>query len=118
MAIRQTRSISLPPHQDAFVERLVALGHYRTASEVIRHGLRLLEEAEHRRLLEEWICQGLSEEEMNRIPPELTARARAYFQELVGTALREVDTGSLVDGPAAISARAIDRILDPEAFGL
>jgi len=102
MAIRQTRSVSLPPQQDAFIERLVSLGHYKTASEVVRHGLRLLEEAEHRRLLEKWICDGLSEEEMNRIPPELMDRARAHFHDLVSTALREVDAGSVIDGPTAM----------------
>ena len=44
MAIRQTRNISLQPHQDTFIERLVSGGRYRTASEVVRQGLRLLDE--------------------------------------------------------------------------
>lgn len=69
---------------------------------MVRHGLRLLEEAEHRRLLEKWICQELSEEEMNRIPPDLMDRAKAHFHDLVSTALREVDTGGVTDGPAAM----------------
>lgn len=102
MAIRQTRSISLPPRQDAFVERLVSLGHYRTASEVVRHGLRLLEEAEHRRLLEKWIFQGLSEEEVSGIPPELMERAKSHFHRLVDAALRQVDSGGVTDGPTAM----------------
>ena len=34
----------LTPQQDALVSRLVAEGHYLTASEVIRDGLRLLEQ--------------------------------------------------------------------------
>ena len=102
MAIRQTRSISLPPRQDAFVERLVSRGHYRTVSEVIRHGLRLLEEAEHRRLLEKWICQGLSAEEIERIPPELMDRVTAQFRNLLDTAVRDVDAGRVTDGPAAM----------------
>ena len=102
MAIRQTRNISLPPHQDAFVEQLVSLGRYRTASEVVRHGLRLLEEAEHRRLLEKWICEELSEEEASRIPPELLDRARSHFRDLVGTALHEVVAGRVTDGQAAM----------------
>jgi len=85
-----------------FVERLVSLGHYRTASEVVRHGLRLLEEAEHRRLLEKWVFQGLSEEEIDRIPPELMDRAKTHFHGLVDAALRQVDEGDVADGPAAM----------------
>ena len=102
MAIRQTRNISLPPHQDAFIERLVSLGHYRTASEVVRHGLRLLEEAEHRRLLEKWVYEGLSEEERDRIPPALLDRVRAHFRHLADTALRDVAADRVTDGPAAM----------------
>ena len=102
MAIRQTQNISLPPQQDAFVERLVSRGRYRTASEVVRHGLRLLEEAEHRRLLEKWICEGLTEEEKNRIPPVLLDRARTYFRQLADAALLEVADDWVTDGPAAM----------------
>ena len=83
MAIRQTRNISLPPQQDAFIERLVSLGHYRTASEVVRHGLRLLEEAEHRRLLEKWVYEGLSEDERDRVPRALQEKVGAHFRQLV-----------------------------------
>ncbi len=102
MATRQTRNISLPPQQDAFIERLVSRGHYRTASEVVRHGLRLLEEAEHRRLLEKWVYEGLSEEEMNRVPPALLDRLRAHFRQLAETALRDVADDRVTDGPAAM----------------
>ncbi len=102
MAIRQTRNISLPPHQDAFIERLVSLGHYRTASEVVRHGLRLLEEAEHRRLLEKWVYEGMSEAERDRIPSALLERVRAHFRQLADTALREVADDRVTDGPTAM----------------
>jgi len=102
MAIRQTRSISLPPQQDAFVERLVTLGRYRTASEVMRHGLRLLEQLEHRRLLEKWMLEGLSEEEKDRIPPELLDRGRTHFRQLADDALREVADDRTSDGSAAM----------------
>jgi antitoxin ParD1/3/4 len=41
-----TRNVVLTPAQDALVERLVASGRYQNASEVLRSGLRLLEEQE------------------------------------------------------------------------
>ena len=102
MAIRKTRNISLTPHQDAFVERLVSGGRYRTASEVVRQGLRLLEDAEHRRLLEEWIVEGLTEEERHRIPQEPLDDVRAHFRQLADAALKEVTEDSVVDGPTAM----------------
>jgi antitoxin ParD1/3/4 len=41
-----TRSVVLSDHQHAFVESLIASGRYRSASEVLREGLRLLERRE------------------------------------------------------------------------
>ena len=111
MAIRQTRNISLPPQQDAFIERLVSRGHYRTASEVVRHGLRLLEEAEHRRLLEKWVYEGLSEDERDRVPRALQEKVGAHFRQLVDAALRDVAEGRVSDGPAAMQ-RLRERIED------
>ena len=84
------------------MERLVSLGRYRTASEVVRHGLRLLEQAEHRRLLEKWMLEGLSEEEQARIPQELLGRAREHFRELADHALHEVAEDGVSDGTAAM----------------
>lgn len=39
-----TRSINLTDHQDRFVERQIDTGRYTNASEVLRAGLRLLEQ--------------------------------------------------------------------------
>ena len=103
MAERQTRNVSLPAHQDKFVEALVSAGRYRTASEVVRDGLRLLEEAEHRRLLEKWMYEGLSAEDEERLPAELKERARAHFKGLVDSAMADVDSGDVTDGPAAMA---------------
>jgi antitoxin ParD1/3/4 len=41
-----TRNVVLTAMQDALVDRLVASGRYQNASEVLRSGLRLLEEQE------------------------------------------------------------------------
>lgn len=102
MADRQTRNVSLPPHQDAFVNELVEAGRYRTASEVVREGLRLLEEAEHRRLLEEWIYQGLSEDDEERLPQDLKDRAKEHFQGLIDESLRDVRSARVTGGSKAM----------------
>lgn len=44
MSRRISQSISLTPELDRFVQTLVASGRYQTASEVVRDGLRLLQE--------------------------------------------------------------------------
>lgn len=41
-----TRNIVLTPHQASFVEQLVSSGRYQNASEVLREGLRLIEQRE------------------------------------------------------------------------
>lgn len=102
MAKRQTRNVSLPPALDAFVNAMVSAGRYRSASEVVRDGLRLLEEAEHERLLEKWIYQGLTDEEKDVLPDELKERARKYFQGLVDVAMQEVDSERTLDGPTVM----------------
>jgi antitoxin ParD1/3/4 len=48
MRIRRTRNVSLTPELEAFVDRKVASGRYRSASEVVRAALRLLDEREQR----------------------------------------------------------------------
>lgn len=109
MADRRTRNVSLPPHQDAFVDAMVAGGRFRTASEVVREGLRLLEESEHRRLLERWLYHGLEGDEEGRLPPRLKERARELLRGLLDTALRDVENGRVTDGPTAM-ARLRERL--------
>jgi antitoxin ParD1/3/4 len=41
-----TRNVVLSEHQQSLVERLVQSGRYQNASEVLREGLRLIEERE------------------------------------------------------------------------
>ena len=71
-----------------------ALAHTKGEGPAIVHA-----PAEHR-LLEKWIYEGLSDEERDRIPPELLDRLRAHFCELADAALEEVGDGGVVDGPA------------------
>ena len=49
MPFRKTRNVSLTPRLEALIDEWVADGRYCSASEVVRAGLRLLEEAEARR---------------------------------------------------------------------
>lgn len=46
MPIRKTRNVSLTPELEVFIDERVMIGRYRSASEVVRAGLRLLEDAE------------------------------------------------------------------------
>jgi antitoxin ParD1/3/4 len=46
MRIRKTRNVSLTPELEALVDSKVASGRYRSASEVVRAALRLLDERE------------------------------------------------------------------------
>ena len=49
MAVRTSLNVSLTPELDQFVRDRIATGRYQTASEVIREGLRLLEQQERER---------------------------------------------------------------------
>ena len=42
MPHRKTRNVSLTPELESLIDREVASGHYRSASEVVRAALRLL----------------------------------------------------------------------------
>jgi antitoxin ParD1/3/4 len=44
-----TRNINLTEHFDVFVERQISSGRYSNASEIVREGLRLLEEQQQER---------------------------------------------------------------------
>jgi antitoxin ParD1/3/4 len=77
-------SVSLSNHQQEFVENLVSSGRYQGVSEVVRAGLRLLEEREekHKALikrLEAAVDEGLAsgEPEPLESADELIARFKA-----------------------------------------
>jgi antitoxin ParD1/3/4 len=46
MALRKTRNVSLTPELKVFIDGRVAASRYRSASEVMRVALRLLEDVE------------------------------------------------------------------------
>lgn len=100
MAVRASMNVSVTPELEAFVQRLVASGRYHSASEVFRDGLRLLELAERRRLLEKWLTEGLTADEEAVLPGDVLDKARAQLQEKTQEGLDALDRGEGVDGAA------------------
>lgn len=98
MPTRTTVNVSLTPELDRFVEAQVASGRYQSASEVFREGLRLLEQAEQRRLLEKWLLEGLTAEEESRIPPKVLNKAQAWLRAQVQEGLDSLERGEKIDG--------------------
>src|SRR3979490_1956743 len=57
-----TTSYSIGKHFEAFIDRLIASGRYSTASEIIRDGLRMIEEREQGREAKlEWLRAAIQE---------------------------------------------------------
>ena len=77
MPTRTSMNVSLTPELEQFVQSRVASGLFQTASEVVREGLRLLEEREQAR---------------EAALAELRARIRRGIEQ--------VDRGELLDGDA------------------
>ncbi len=69
-------SVALGDHFDGFISQLIENGRYASASEVVRAGLRLLENRENkaatlRRLLEEGESSGIAEYSYESLMSEL-----------------------------------------------
>jgi len=98
MSDRQTINVSVPPALDEFIRAQVASGRFRTSSEVVREGLRLLQEAEHRRLLEKWLSQGLSKSEKGVLPSGMLERAKKALRASIDAGLAEARALRTVEG--------------------
>ena len=91
-------NVSVTPELEEFVQRLVASGRYRSANEVFRNGLRLLEESERRRLLQKWLIEGLAPAEAALLPAGLLRKARSRIRAEIQTGLDALERGETVDG--------------------
>lgn len=88
-----TRNVVLTDHQTSFVERLVSTGRYQNASEVLREGLRMVEqrEAENASRLEALrsaIKVGMADFEQGRyVTFESDAQLRAHLATVASKAI-------------------------------
>ncbi|MCL4743656.1 MAG: type II toxin-antitoxin system ParD family antitoxin [Phycisphaerales bacterium] len=77
MPAKDTLNVSLTPELAGFVDSQVRGGQYRSASEVVRAALRLLERDERDRLFQKWLLKGeLTAEEATRLPEDVRGRMR------------------------------------------
>lgn len=82
--------MSLTSQNESLVRRLLSSGRYATASEVVREGLRLVEEQEHRRLLSKWLVEGLTKDEEAMLPPDVLRRAKRALDAKIRDGLESV----------------------------
>jgi antitoxin ParD1/3/4 len=81
MASSEKRTISLPTEQAKYIDAKVASGHYASASEVVREGLRSLQERDE--VVERWLREEVVPvyDEM-RAHPERAIPAEEVFAKL------------------------------------
>ena len=78
-------SADLGPQLERFVAKLVETGRYNTKSEVLREGIRLIQERETRlSVLDQSIARGLADAEGGRVKPlsEVASRLEAKYQAM------------------------------------
>jgi antitoxin ParD1/3/4 len=76
-------SADLGPHLEEFVSKLVNKGRYNSKSEVLREGVRLIEEREARlAALDAALARGIADAEAGRVKPaeEVFARLEAKYR--------------------------------------
>lgn len=92
MAHSEKRTFSLPPEHAAFIDEQVASGSYASASEVVRAGLRALQERDA--AVERW----LHEEVAPAFDATLADPGRAQTLDDVFGAIRARHARALADG--------------------
>lgn len=78
-------SADLGTQLEAFVAKLVETGRYNSKSEVLREGIRLIQERETRlSVLDQALARGLADAEAGRVKPvsEVVARLEAKYQAM------------------------------------
>lgn len=89
MAPTEKRAFDLPPEQSDYIDRLVNSGTYASANDVIRAGLRALQEQDE--AVERWLCEdvapvydAMKENPGRAIPTETVfSRLRAHHETRV-----------------------------------
>jgi antitoxin ParD1/3/4 len=72
LVMNRNTSISLGTHFDNFIQSRISKGRFKNASEVVRAGLRLLEEEENKTIaLREAIREGIESEIDNNFEPKI-----------------------------------------------
>lgn len=95
-----TRNVVLTDHQTELIERLVASGRYQNASEVLREGLRLIEdrEAEDKarlKALRDAARTGIADIEAGRFRSfDSAAELGRHLSALAGDAIRRRPSGT------------------------
>jgi antitoxin ParD1/3/4 len=78
-------SADLGPQLENFVAKLVETGRYNSKSEVLREGIRLIQERETRlSVLDQALARGLADAEAGRVKPmaEVVSRLEAKYQAM------------------------------------
>lgn len=76
-------SADLGPQLESFVAKLVETGRYNSKSEVLREGIRLIQEREARlAVLDQALARGLADAEAGRVQPatDVFARLEAKYR--------------------------------------
>ena len=78
-------SADLGPQLERFVAKLVETGRYNSKSEVLREGVRLIQEREMRlSVLDQAISRGIADAEAGRVKPisDVAARLESRYQAM------------------------------------
>ena len=81
MAKRENISVSFTPQQAEFLAACVASGRYQSTSEVVREGLRLLEDRQQRRQAELERARALIEKGADQLDRGQVVDGETFFRE-------------------------------------